>query len=79
MAVEVTKPQNQELAKDGLILNSKQRTLLKIKNLVNIDCHHMDIKTGMYKGRQLRSKGINIKYLTKLKFVDAMVRWFKKQ
>ena len=30
------------------------KTLLKIKNLVSTDLsHHLDLKTGMYKGRQV--------------------------
>ena len=33
---------------------STAKILLKIKNLVNIDLsHHLDLKTGMYKGRQV--------------------------
>ena len=44
---------NQDRVKEDLISNFHQKILLKIKNLEYRLSHHIDLKTGTYKGRQV--------------------------
>ena len=54
MAVPKRKTTKSRSGKRRSHINFLQRILLKIKSLVNIELsHHIDLKTGTYKGRQV--------------------------